>query len=94
MKPAAFDYVAPRTVREAVDALAGNGRKAQVLAGGQSLILEMHLQRISPELVVDINRVAELDHMDVDDRTVRVGALIRHDVFESGQAVPGPLGRL
>ncbi|MFF4622231.1 FAD binding domain-containing protein [Nonomuraea jabiensis] len=94
MKPAAFDYVAPRTVREAVDALADNGRRTQVLAGGQSLILEMHLQRIRPELVVDINRVAELDHMDVDDSTVRVGALIRHDAFESGQAVPGPLGRL
>ncbi|WP_431926437.1 FAD binding domain-containing protein [Nonomuraea jabiensis] len=94
MKPAAFDYVAPRTVREAVEALAGNGRKSQVLAGGQSLILEMHLQRIRPELVVDINRVAELDRMDVDDGTLRVGALIRHDAFESEQAVPGPLGRL
>ncbi|MER6008347.1 FAD binding domain-containing protein [Nonomuraea angiospora] len=98
MKPAAFDYVAPRTVHEAVDALAGNGRKTQVLAGGQSLILEMHLQRIRPELVVDINRVAELDHMDVqmdgDDSTLRIGALIRHDAFESEQAVPGPIGRL
>ncbi|WP_413754263.1 FAD binding domain-containing protein [Streptomyces sp. R-74717] len=94
MKPAAFDYVVPRTVQEAVDALGDAGRKAQVLAGGQSLILEMHLQRIRPELVVDINRIAELDHMGVDDSTLRVGALIRHRVFESAEAVPGPLGTL
>ncbi|MEU9290690.1 FAD binding domain-containing protein [Streptomyces sp. NPDC048275] len=94
MKPAAFDYVVPRTVQEAVDALGDTGRKAQVLAGGQSLILEMHLQRIRPDLVVDINRIAELDHMSVDDSTLRVGALIRHRVFESAEAVPGPLGTL
>jgi carbon-monoxide dehydrogenase medium subunit len=94
VKPATFDYVRPRTVGEAVDALGDTGRNAQVLAGGQSLILEMHLQRIRPELVVDINRIAELDRMSVEDNKLRVGALIRHAVFESAQAVPGPLGTL
>lgn len=93
MKPAAFDYTAPHSVSEAVDAL-DDGRKAQVLAGGQSLLLEMHLERIRPDLVVDINRVPELDDMRVIDNTLQVGALIRHQVFESPQAVPGPLGSL
>ncbi|MEU4407904.1 FAD binding domain-containing protein [Streptosporangium sp. NPDC023963] len=95
MKPAAFDYVVPRTVREAVDAL-GSGPGARILAGGQSLVLEMRLQRIRPELVVDINRVAELDRMSVDDGTLRVGALIRHAAFEPERenSVPGPLGTL
>ncbi|MFC9078364.1 FAD binding domain-containing protein [Streptomyces sp. NPDC057062] len=93
MKPAAFDYVAACTVPEAVDAL-GNADKSQVLAGGQSLLLEMHLERIRPDLVVDINRIPELDDMRVVDDTLRVGALIRHQVFESAQAVPGPLGSL
>ncbi|MEY9948534.1 xanthine dehydrogenase family protein subunit M [Kitasatospora sp. GAS1066B] len=94
MKPAAFDYVVPRTVPEAVAALGDTGRKVQVLAGGQSLILEMHLQRIRPELVVDINRIAGLDRLSVDGGTLRVGALVRHGVFESARAVPGPLGTL
>jgi aerobic carbon-monoxide dehydrogenase medium subunit len=94
VKPAAFDYVVPRTVPEAVDVLASSGRKAQVLAGGQSLILEMHLQRIRPDLVVDINRIAALDGMRVDGNTLHVGALIRHRAFENPQAVPGPLGTL
>jgi carbon-monoxide dehydrogenase medium subunit len=94
VKPAAFDYVVPRTLTEAVDTLADTRRKAQVLAGGQSLILEMHLQRIRPDLIVDINRIAALDQMRVDGTTLHVGALIRHRAFETPQAVPGPLGTL
>ncbi|MFJ9927553.1 FAD binding domain-containing protein [Streptomyces misionensis] len=94
MKPASFDYVVPHTVAEAVEALGDTGRKAQVLAGGQSLILEMHLQRIRPDLVVDINRIPELDRMSVEGDELRVGALIRHATFESADAVPGPLGTL
>ncbi|GAA5016314.1 FAD binding domain-containing protein [Actinopolymorpha pittospori] len=94
MKPAAFDYVTPRTVAEAVAALADTDRKAQVLAGGQSLLIEMHYRRARPDLVVDINRVADLDALRVGDGALRVGALVRHRVFESPRAAPGPLGRL
>ncbi|GAB1818125.1 FAD binding domain-containing protein [Herbidospora sp. RD11066] len=91
MKPAAFDYLAPRTLPEALAAL---GEGAQVLAGGQSLLLEMHLNRLTADLVVDVNRIPALDHLDVADGTVEVGALVRHKVFESREAVPGPLGDL
>jgi carbon-monoxide dehydrogenase medium subunit len=94
VKPAPFDYLAPATVGEALDALGDTRRDVRVLAGGQSLLLEMHLQRIRPDLVVDINRVAELDRLSVNDGMVEVGALVRHGVFESPQAVPGPLGTL
>ncbi len=72
VKPAAFDYAVPRTVPEAVDALGNAGGNAQVLAGGQSLLLEMHLKRIRPDLVVDINRIPELDDMRVIDNTLQV----------------------
>ncbi|GLX93486.1 xanthine dehydrogenase family protein subunit M [Herbidospora sp. NBRC 101105] len=91
MKPTAFDYLAPGTVDEAVDALAAG---AQVLAGGQSLLLEMHLQRVHPNLVADINHIPGLDALTVADGTLTVGALVRHQTFESPGAVPGPLGDL
>jgi carbon-monoxide dehydrogenase medium subunit len=94
VKPAAFDYFAPSTVREAVEALADTGRRSQVLAGGQSLMLDLHYRRSRPDLVVDINRVRDLDHLDVNDGALHVGALVRHRVFESPQVAPGPLGRL
>ncbi|MFE7429192.1 MULTISPECIES: FAD binding domain-containing protein [unclassified Streptomyces] len=94
MKPAAFDYIVPRTVPEAVEALGSADGRAQILAGGQSLILDMRLQRLRPELVVDINRIAGLDRMSTDGSTLRVGALVRHDAFVSARSVPGPLGAL
>ena len=94
VKPPVFDYVAPTSVREAVDALGDPARDAAVLAGGQSLLLEMHLARRGPGLVVDINRVAGLDGPAADGGSLRVGALVRHAAFEAPQAVPGPLGTL
>lgn len=94
MKPAAFDYVAARDVPEALDALADPSRAVSVLAGGQSLLLEMHLRRVHPDLVVDINRVPGLDQLRVRDGAVEVGALVRHAAFASPDAVPGPLGTL
>ncbi|MER5624640.1 FAD binding domain-containing protein [Streptosporangium sp. NPDC002544] len=94
MKPAAFDYVVPGTVGEAVGALAEVGERARILAGGQSLIMEMRCRRCLPELVVDINRVQGLDHLRVQDGGLQVGALVRHRAFESPRVAPGPLGRL
>jgi carbon-monoxide dehydrogenase medium subunit len=94
VKPATFDYVVANTVPEATAALADAGSQARVLAGGQSLILEMHLQRITPRLVVDINRIAGLDDLQAEEGVLHVGALVRHRVFEDPRSVAGPLGSL
>lgn len=94
MKPAVFDYLVPETVQEAVDALAEAGERARILAGGQSLILEMRYRRCRPDLVVDINRVRGLGHLRVEEDGLQVGALVRHRAFESPEAGWGPLGRL
>lgn len=93
MKPAAFDYRAARTPEEAVNLLAEADRDARVLAGGQSLVLDMNLRRSRPDLLVDINRSDGLDELTVEGDALRVGALVRHRTFE-GSTVPGPLGNL
>ncbi|MET8138990.1 FAD binding domain-containing protein [Sphaerisporangium sp. NPDC005288] len=94
MKPPSFDYLAPGTVAEAVHALAVPGRRAEVLAGGQSLILDMRLRRTSPDVVVDINGIDELADVRVERGALLAGALARHRDFESPLVAPGPLGRL
>ena len=81
MKPAAFDYVAVHTPQEAVSALAEEPGEARILAGGQSLVLDMNYRRERPARLVDINGVAELDRLEVSDKTLRVGALVRHRSF-------------
>lgn len=91
MKPAAFDYVAVHTVGEALAAL--DAPEAHVLAGGQSLVLEMNFRNLRPGRVVDINPVAEFDALDHANGALHVGPLVRHRTFEE-PVDDGPLGRL
>lgn len=81
MKPAPFEYVAPRSVDEALDQL--DAEQATVLAGGQSLLLELVYRDARPRRLVDINRLTELDQLTVDDDAVSIGALVRHRAFDS-----------
>jgi aerobic carbon-monoxide dehydrogenase medium subunit len=94
VKPPPFDYVAPSSAEEAVSLLAAAGGEAQVLAGGQSLLLELNFRTRRPAVLVDINRVTGFDRLDVSDGgRVRVGPLVRHRAFER-PVVDGPLGLL
>jgi aerobic carbon-monoxide dehydrogenase medium subunit len=78
MKPPAFDYHRPGTVAEALDVLAQVGHDGKVLAGGQSLVPLLNMRLVAPRHLVDVNWLAELDEVTVDDHAVRVGALVRH----------------
>ena len=93
MKPAPFDYHAPRSVGEAVELLAAHGDDAKILAGGQSLVPAMNFRLARPAVLVDINRIAELDFCATNDRVLRIGALARHTRFERA-VTEGPLGML
>ena len=83
MKPAPFDYEAPASLDAALDLLARHGADAKILAGGQSLIPVMNFRLAEPALLIDINRVAELDFIRRDaDGTLRIGALTRQRRLE------------
>jgi carbon-monoxide dehydrogenase medium subunit len=94
VKPAAFDYVSASSVEHAVSVLAEVGDEAKLIAGGQSLIAMMNFRLARPATLVDINRVAGLDGIEVADQSVAIGALVRHRRLELGGDVPGPLGKL
>jgi aerobic carbon-monoxide dehydrogenase medium subunit len=89
MKAAAFDYVRPTSLAEAIGILAGADRDAQVMAGGQSLVAMMNLRVASPELVVDIERLPELRAVSDDGGTIWLGACVTHAAIEDGR-VPDP----
>jgi carbon-monoxide dehydrogenase medium subunit len=83
MFPAAFEYVAARTADEALEALAEHGSDARVLAGGQSLIPAMRFRLARPSVLVDINRIAELDYIDEREGELRLGACARDHALET-----------
>jgi carbon-monoxide dehydrogenase medium subunit len=76
--PAAFDYVRPSTVEEALQVIAEGGDDVKVLAGGQSLIPVMRLRLAAPELVVDLTRIPELRGVREDGDALVVGAMTTH----------------
>ncbi|PSQ18101.1 xanthine dehydrogenase family protein subunit M [Halobacteriales archaeon QS_8_69_26] len=83
MKAAPFEHHEPTTVDEAVSLLASVD-EATVLAGGQSQVPLMRFRLSTPETVVDINGIEELNYVREADGHLRIGALTRHaDVEES-----------
>ena len=83
MIPADFEYVAPRTLAEAVAALGEAGEDAKILAGGQSLIPVLRLRLAFPTTLVDLSRVAELRGVSEDPGAIVIGAMTKHsDVVE------------
>jgi CO/xanthine dehydrogenase FAD-binding subunit len=90
LKPPPFDYLAPASLEETVEALARHGDEAKILAGGQSLVPLLAFRLARPSVLVDINRVPGLGGIDLDGDTLAIGALARERDVE---LTPGLRGR-
>ncbi|AZO44317.1 xanthine dehydrogenase family protein subunit M [Mesorhizobium sp. M7D.F.Ca.US.005.01.1.1] len=72
-----FDYIRPATIPDAIAAAAEPG--SAYLAGGTNLLDLMKGGIASPERIVDISRLPELNRIErLDDGGVRIGALVRN----------------
>jgi carbon-monoxide dehydrogenase medium subunit len=78
MIPAAFDYIAPTTVDEAVRALAEAGDDGKVLAGGQSLIPVLRMRLAAPTKLIDLGRIPQLRGVRDDGDAIVIGAMTSH----------------
>ncbi len=85
MIPAAFDYIAPQTLDEAVRALASHGEDAKLLAGGHSLLPLIKLRLANPKLLIDLARISTLNGISEQDGKIVIGALTTHYQIESAE---------
>ena len=83
MIPAAFDYVAPQSLDEAVRALAAHEDDAKLLAGGHSLLPLIKLRLANPKLLIDLTRIPGLNGIGEQDGKIVIGALTTHYQIES-----------
>ncbi|MFW6092802.1 MAG: FAD binding domain-containing protein, partial [Pseudomonadota bacterium] len=93
-----FAYVAPTSVDEVLTVLsehANLGKRAQVLAGGTDLLVQMRNIDREPRTLIDIKKLAETNRLDVGDDEVFIGAAIPSAVLnehaELVAAFPGLL---
>ncbi len=83
MKPAPFRYEAPNNFPAALELLAQHGRAARVLSGGQSLLPALNFRSLQVEVLVDINRLAELAFVRLaPEGSLRIGGLTRQRALE------------
>ncbi len=87
MKPNAFEYFAPNTVKEAVGLLEKYEDEAKILAGGQSLVPIMNFRLGRPEVLVDINGIKDLDYIKGEGEALLIGALTRERDLEQSPLV-------
>jgi carbon-monoxide dehydrogenase medium subunit len=86
MIPPSFDYIAPKTISEAVAAL-GQNEDSKILAGGQSLIPLMRFRLAGPTVLVDLNRVEGLSYVQEEDGCLKIGAMTRQSTVEHSDLV-------
>jgi carbon-monoxide dehydrogenase medium subunit len=75
MIPREFEYHAPKTLPDALQALAQFGDEAKLLAGGHSLLPMMKLRFAEPRHLIDLGGIAELKGIREDGSTLVIGAM-------------------
>ena len=86
MYPAAFEYHAPATVKDALKLL-GKLDDAKILAGGHSLVPMMKLRLAQPKNIIDLRKVTTLSGIKEEKSVITVGAMTTHWEVESSKAL-------
>jgi CO/xanthine dehydrogenase FAD-binding subunit len=88
MKPAPFEYLVPDSIEQALELKKQYGDEAKLLAGGQSLVPAMNFRVVQPTVLIDLNRVKDMSHIDEDGKALRIGAMTRERALEFDPLVP------
>ena len=84
MKPAAFDYAAPRDLATAVQLLDAGDGAAKVMAGGQSLGPMLNMRLAQPTLLIDVRGISELREARETADSIVLGSCVTHAAIEDG----------
>jgi carbon-monoxide dehydrogenase medium subunit len=86
MKPSPFEYHAPTKIEQVAELLAEYDNTA-VMAGNQTLGMDMSYREITADHVIDLNAVEDLACIEKRDNTVKIGAMTRHETLESSSII-------
>jgi carbon-monoxide dehydrogenase medium subunit len=82
MIPASFDYIAAKSLDEALSLLAKHKDDAKILAGGHSLLPAMKLRLMQPKVLIDLGRIRDLSFIKEEGGQIRIGAMTTHFQLE------------
>ena len=83
-----FEYFAPKTLKEALTLLDKYRDECKIIAGGQSLLILMRQRLVTPEYLIDIKGISELNYITSDAKEgLKLGALATHRAVEKSPAM-------
>ncbi|MGB9868024.1 MAG: FAD binding domain-containing protein [Bacillota bacterium] len=85
LKP--FVYLAPGSVEECLELLAEHGGKAKVVAGGTDLVVNIRAETVTPEFLVDVERLDAIRFIKWDESGLRIGAATKIAELERSELV-------
>lgn len=85
MIPASFEYLAPKSLKEAVNLLSAHREDVKLLAGGQSLVPLMKLRLAKPTYIVDLGRIPALNTISEQGDRIVLGSMTTHTQIENSK---------
>ncbi len=83
-----FDYVRPSNLDELLTVLSQYGSKAKLIAGGTDLTIALKERLISPEVVIDLNRLRQvLSGVELTRAGLKIGAMTTYTELEQDSDV-------
>ncbi|HKS35580.1 MAG TPA: FAD binding domain-containing protein, partial [Verrucomicrobiae bacterium] len=70
-----FEYAAPKTLKEATTLLGEKWGETEILAGGTDLVTSLKQHIASPARLVSLRNIADLKGIEIETKSVRVGAM-------------------
>ena len=72
-----FEYEAPLDLKSALESFAQHNGQARALAGGTDLIDQVRVGRLTPDVLIDLKKIRELNLLEINQAGLRLGAAVR-----------------
>jgi carbon-monoxide dehydrogenase medium subunit len=83
-----FEYLAPKTIREAIQLLSRHGEEAKPIAGGTDIVLKMKRREEVPRYLIGLKNIPGLDAIEHNDgQGLRFGPLVTIHAMETSRIV-------
>ncbi len=89
-----FDVLQPENLSEAISLLAEHKQKANLIAGGQNLLVLLRHRLIKPRYLVNIKNCSEMEYIKEDGDVIKIGALTTHRAIETSSLIQEKLPML
>jgi carbon-monoxide dehydrogenase medium subunit len=82
-----FEYLAPKTLKEALTLVGKYGDDCKIIGGGQSLLILMRQGLLAPKYLISIKGLSELSYIKETKEGLNIGALTTHRAIEKSPVI-------